>query len=54
MKKRLYLKYKDHPLSGKYKKYRNCHIEPDWVLIYEINDKELSLIRLGSHSELFG
>ncbi|MDR3628163.1 MAG: type II toxin-antitoxin system YafQ family toxin [Ignavibacteriaceae bacterium] len=46
-------KYKDHPLSGKFRKYRDCHIEPDWVLIYEINEMELSLIRLGSHSELF-
>lgn len=50
---RLDPKYKDHPLSGKFKKYRDCHIEPDWVLIYEINEMELSLIRLGSHSELF-
>ena len=46
-------KYKDHPLSGKLKKYRDCHIEPDWILIYEITDYELNLIRLGSHAELF-
>jgi mRNA interferase YafQ len=44
---------KDYPLSGKYKKYRDCYIEPDRVLIYEMNDTELSLIRLGSYSELF-
>ena len=49
-------KYKDHPLQGNYKGYRDCHIESDWVLIYKI-DKEFSLItlqRTGSHSELFG
>ena len=46
-------KYKDHPLSGKLNKYRDCHIEPDWILIYEITDYELNLIRLGSHAELF-
>jgi len=46
-------KYKDHPLSGKLNKYRDCHIEPDWILMYEITDYELNLIRLGSHAELF-
>jgi mRNA interferase YafQ len=46
-------KYKDHPLSGKLKKYRDCHIEPDWILMYGITDYELNLIRLGSHTELF-
>ncbi len=49
-------KYKDHPLQGNYKGYRDCHIEPDWVLIYKI-EKEVSLItlqRTGSHSDLFG
>ena len=50
------LKYKDHPLQGSYKGYRDCHIGPDWVLIYKI-EKEIYLItlqRTGSHSELFG
>jgi mRNA interferase YafQ len=46
-------KYKDHSLSGKLHKYRDCHIEPDWILIYEITDNELNLLRLGSHAELF-
>ena len=48
-------KNKDHPLLGKYIGKRECHIEPDWLLIYEI-DKELNiiyLIRLGSHNDLF-
>lgn len=46
-------KYHDHPLSGKLKNYRDCHIEADWILIYQLTNDELNLIRLGSHSELF-
>lgn len=46
-------KYRDHLLSGNYKNKRECHIEPDWLLIYEIQDDELALYRTGSHSELF-
>ncbi len=48
-------KYKDHSLTGKYKKYRECHIASDWLLIYEIRKKELVLIlsRTGTHSDLF-
>ena len=48
-------KYKDHNLSGNYKNCRECHIEPDWLLIYEIIEDVLVLIlyRTGSHSELF-
>lgn len=46
---------KDHSLKGNYSGYRECHIEPDWLLIYKITDKELvlTLSRTGSHSELF-
>ena len=53
--KKLDEKYKDHNLSGKYKGYRECHIEPDWLLIYRVNRKslELFLFRTGSHSKLF-
>ncbi len=43
----------DHPLIGKYKDKRDCHIEPDWILIYAITDDELVLYRTGSHSQLF-
>ena len=43
----------DHPLIGKYKNMRDCHIEPDWILIYAIEDNELVLYRTGSHSQLF-
>ena len=46
-------KFKDHSLSGKLKKIRECHLEPDWLLLYQCTEKELKLIRLGSHSELF-
>ncbi len=46
-------KYKDHPLSGKFENYRDCHIEPDWILIYRITEDELILERTGSHSDLF-
>lgn len=48
-------KFKDHDLSGNYKGTRECHIEPDWLLIYEIDNNALILMlyRLGTHSELF-
>ena len=49
--------YKDHALtdSGKYKDVRECHIQPDWLLVYHISDQRLilTLIRTGSHSDLF-
>ena len=48
-------KNKDHELSGNFKGCRECHIQPDWLLIYEINNNELILYltRTGSHSDLF-
>ena len=48
-------KYKDHELSGFWKGFRECHIKPDWLLIYLIyNDKLiLTLSRTGTHSDLF-
>ena len=48
-------KYKDHPLSGDYHGCRECHIEPDWLLVYEVFDDILVLMlsRVGSHAELF-
>jgi len=46
-------KYRDHQLSGNWHGHRDCHIEPDWVLIYKITDNDLYLERTGSHSELF-
>ncbi len=47
------LKYKDHALTGNWNDYRDCHIEPDWLLIYKITETELFLVRCGSHSDLF-
>jgi mRNA interferase YafQ len=44
----------DHSLSGKWKGYRDCHAKPDLVLIYEKREGVLALVRLGSHSDLFG
>ena len=46
-------KYRDHALRGNWIGYRECHIEPDWLLIYFINGKELTLVlsRTGSHSD---
>ena len=46
-------KYRDHSLSGQYKGTRECHIEPDWLFIYELTKSDLVLIRTGTHSDLF-
>ena len=48
-------KYHDHALSGNYQGARECHIGPDWLLIYSIADETLvlELLRTGSHSDLF-
>jgi mRNA interferase YafQ len=47
--------YLDHPLRGTYSGYRECHIEPDWLLVYKITESVLvlTLYRTGSHSDLF-
>ena len=48
------VKYRDHQLSGKYSKFRECHIQPDWLLIYHVNGDALVLTasRTGTHSDL--
>lgn len=46
-------KLKDHPLSGEWKDHRDCHLKPDLVLIYKDDEEAVTLVRLGSHSELF-
>ena len=48
-------KYRDHALTGNYRGFRECHIQPDWLLIYAIDHNELILTasRTGSHSDLF-
>ena len=49
-------KNKDHALLGRWRGYRECHIQPDWLLVYRIehNVLVLTLARTGTHSELFG
>lgn len=46
-------KYKDHALTGNFAGFRNCHVEPDWLLIYRIEDEILYLERTGTHADLF-
>lgn len=46
-------KNKDHFLTGNYKRRKECHILPDWLLIYEIFENDLYLDRTGTHSDLF-
>lgn len=46
-------KYRNHPLKGDYTGYMECHIKPDLLLIYKVDEDELILVRLGSHSDLF-
>ena len=49
-------KYQDHALTGEFRGHRECHIEPDWLLIYRIDSRGLvlTLVRTGSHSSLLG
>ncbi len=51
-------RYRDHPLSGSYQSRRECHIEPDWLLIYKFDELDntptLILERTGTHADLFG
>jgi mRNA interferase YafQ len=51
--KPLSARYKDHPLGGEWSHYRDCHIEPDWLLIYKVDGEDLHLVRTGTHSDLF-
>ena len=45
--------HRPHKLTGKWTGFWECHIAPDWLLIYAINDDEVLLVRMGSHSDLF-
>lgn len=53
--KKLDAKYRDHSLTGEYRGFRECPIEPDWLLVYRMNEDalELLLFRTGTHSDLF-
>lgn len=46
--------YRDHPLRGEFAGSRDCHIEPDWLLIYTSEENHLRLERTGTHSDIFG
>ena len=46
-------KYRDHSLIGQWQPARDCHIEPDWILIYTVTESTLRLERTGTHSDLF-
>lgn len=46
-------RFLDHSLIGDYAGCRECHLRPDWLLIYQTTEKDLLLVRTGSHSELF-
>ena len=46
-------RHRDHALCGKWTGSRDCHIEPDWILIYRVDGESLFLERTGSHSDLF-
>jgi mRNA interferase YafQ len=46
-------RFKDHVLIGNYKGRRECHIEPDWLLIYKLENDEIIFERTGTHSDLF-
>ena len=46
-------KNKDHGLKGDYSQSRECHIGPDWLLIYQLANNDITFVRTGSHSDLF-
>lgn len=47
-------KYKLHKLTGNWVDHLECHLEPDWLLIFQIDEDEVYLVRTGTHSDLFG
>ena len=52
-RRRLADRHRDHALTGDWKGWRECHVEPDWLLIYQTTETELILGRTGTHSDLF-
>ena len=49
----LHEKHRDHKLTGNYVNHRECHIQPDWLLIYKIDNEIITFVRTGTHSDLF-
>jgi mRNA interferase YafQ len=46
-------RYRDHKLAGDWKGCRECHLEPDWLLVYRVEGGEITFVRTGTHSDLF-
>ena len=51
--RRLQPRHRDYPLSGEWEGFRDCHVKPDWVLIYPLDDEAVYLTRTGTHADLF-
>jgi len=51
--KPLAVKHKAHDLTGNWQSHKKCRIKPDWLLVFQVTDDKLVLVRTGSHSELF-
>jgi mRNA interferase YafQ len=47
-------RYRTHALSGEWQSFRECHVEPDWLLIWRETEDQVVLVRTGTHSDLFG
>ena len=50
---RLEPRFRDHKLSGEWKDFRECHVAPDWLLIYRVVADEITFVRTGTHADLF-
>ena len=46
-------RFRDHKLTGGWKGFRECHLEPDWLLIYRVEGNEITFVRTGTHADLF-
>ena len=46
-------RHRDHPLRGNFRNRRECHVEPDWLLIYKLNGDDIIFERTGTHADLF-
>lgn len=47
-------RHRDHRLVGEWQDHRECHVEPDWLLIYRIAGDDITFVRTGTHADLFG
>ena len=45
---------RDHRLAGEWRDHRECHVEPDWLLIYRVDGDTITFVRTGTHADLFG